>query len=361
MCRRRPLSSGQPQRLRDARSSDACHSTECCISPRSFCEKRRKETVAMSVTLAAGSREVMIMEKTAERVLENKLVQFANILVGTDFSPASDRALDYALSLARRYDARIFLVHVITSDSDIMLAPEIAAKSHEVAIRTAQEEMGEVLISGKLRGVQHETVIDRGALWPTIEALIDKHQIDLVVVGTHKVGGFQKMLLGSGAEQIFRQAKCPVLTVGPSVEGEAPKEVDFKNILFATDFGTSAEREAAHAFSFAQEHQAKLTMLHVVMRADDYSQEGLTLKREAIFHELGELAPVDSEVWCEPQYRMKLGEPVEEILRMAKEIKADLIVIGAKRSKGLRAGHVPNTKAYRVVCGAPCPVLTVRS
>jgi nucleotide-binding universal stress UspA family protein len=315
----------------------------------------------MSVTLAAGTWEVIVMEKTAEKVLDNKMVQFANILVGTDFSPASDRALDYALALARRYDARIFLVHVITSDSDIMLAPEIAAKSHEVAVRTAQEEMGEILVSGKLRGIQHETVIDRGALWPTIEALIGKHQIDLVVVGTHKLGGFQKVLLGSGAEQIFRQAKCAVLTVGPAVEASAPNELDFKNILFATDFGTGAEREAAYAFSFAQEHQAKLTMLNVVPHADDYSEAGLMLEREAIANELAELAPAGSDSWCEPEFRMKLGEPVEEILQMAREMKADLIVIGATRSKGLSAGHVPNTKAYRVVCGAPCPVLTVRS
>jgi nucleotide-binding universal stress UspA family protein len=303
----------------------------------------------------------MIMEKTAERILENKLVQITNILVATDFSEASDRALDYALSIARRYDARIVVAHVITSDSDIMLAPEIAAQSHELAIRTAQEEIGEILISGRLRGVPHETVIDRGALWPTMESLINQHQIDLVVVGTHKVGRFKKILLGSGAEQIFRQATCPVLTVGPAVERDAPNEAAFKNILFATNFGPGAEREAAYAFSFAQEHQARLTMLKVVTHADDYSEEGLALKRDAITHELGELAPVGSDSWCEPQFRMKVGEPVEEILRMAKEMNADLIVIGANRSKGLTAGHVPNTRAYRVVCGAPCPVLIVRS
>jgi hypothetical protein len=74
----------------------------------------------------------MIMAKTMEMEekvfesklpLESKMVQLTNILVGTDFSPASERALDYALSLARRYEARIFLAHVITSDADVMMAP----------------------------------------------------------------------------------------------------------------------------------------------------------------------------------------------------------------------------------------------
>jgi nucleotide-binding universal stress UspA family protein len=325
----------------------------------------------MSSWLSAAVFEVnvmtKIMEKAEENVLEgkifleSKMVRLTNILVGMDFSAASERALDYALALARRYEARIYLVNVITSDSDVMLAPELITLGHEREVREAQEKMGEILISGRLRGVAHETVIEHGSLWPTIEVLIGKHQIDLVVVGTEGVGGLQKMLLGSGAEQIFRQAKCPVLTVGPAVTGGAPKEIEFKNIVFATDFGIGAEREAEYAFSFAREHQANVTLLHVVAHADDYSEEGLALKAHAITRELAELVPIGGEVWCKPEFRMRLGDPVEEILCVAREMRADLVVIGAKRGKGLAAGHTPNTIAYKVVCGAPCPVLTVRS
>jgi nucleotide-binding universal stress UspA family protein len=230
---------------------------------------------------------VRTMEKTEEKTLgskmavESKMVNLTNILVGTDFSPASDRALEYALSLARRYEARIFLAHVITSDADVMVAPEIMARTYETELRRAQELMGEILISGRLHDVPHETMIEHGSMWPTMKALISKHKIDLVVVGTHGSGGLQKMLLGSGAEQIFRQAKCPVLTVGPAVKRETPREVEFKNIMFATDFGIGAEREAAYAFSFAQEHQANLMLLHVVARSGDYSEEGLALKRSS--------------------------------------------------------------------------------
>jgi nucleotide-binding universal stress UspA family protein len=308
-----------------------------------------------------------IREKTEEGVaeyamtLENKMIRLTNILVAVDFSPVSERALEYAISLARRYEARILLAHVITSDTNVMAAPELMARTYESEVRSAEERMGEILISGRLRGLPHVMLIEHGSLWPTIEALISQHQIDLVVVGTQGTGGLQKMLLGSGAEQIFRQAKCPVLSVGPGVKGELPREVEFKNILFATDFGLGAEREAAYAFSFAQEHQANLTLLHVVTHADDYSEQGLGLKREAITHELAELVPVGGEIWCKPEFRMRLGEPVEEILQVAIEMKADLIVIGAQHRKGLAAGHVPNSIAYKVVCGAPCPVLTVRS
>lgn len=329
--------------------------------------KEHKEDRARSVGLADGSLEVNVMLKTEEKTLEsklaleNKMVKLEKILVGTDFSSASDRALEYALSLARSYDSKILLAHVVTSDANVMLAPQMMATTREEALRAAQERMGEILISGCMRGVPHETSIEAGALWPTLEKLIEKQQVDLVVVGTSGAGGVQKALMGSAAEEIFRQSKCPVLTVGPAIQGVTPREVEFKNILFATDFGLGAEREAAYAFSFAQENQANLTLLHVVKHADDYSEQGLALKQKAIAHELAELVPSGGELWCKPEFRVRLGDPVEEILTLAREMKADLVVIGAKRRKGFAAGHMPHTVADRVVRGAPCPVLTVRS
>ena len=328
--------------------------------------KAQKGNRAKSGWLDASIFQVKVMletEKSLESKFapESKLVKLDKILVGTDFFSASDRALEYALSLARHYEAKIVLAHVITSDASVMLAPQLMATTHEKAVRDAQERMGQILISGRLRDVPHEMLIEQGALWPTMQTLIEKQQIDLVIVGTNGAGSLQKILIGSSAEEIFRQAKCPVLTIGPIIKDEMPREVEFKNILFATDFGLGAEREAAYAFSIAEENQANLTLLHVVEHAEDYSEQGLALKREAITRELGELVPPGGELWCKLHFRMKLGKPVEEILEAAKEMKADLIVIGAKRGKALVAGHVPRTVAYRVVCGAPCPVLTVRS
>lgn len=301
------------------------------------------------------------LEHPPEQVQANRLVDLKTILVTTDFSTVSDRALDYAISLARRYESRIVLAHIVASGGDVYLAPEMAAATHESGFSIAQEQMGQVLISGKLRDVKHETVIEQGPFWPMLEPLIARYEADLVVVGTHNVKGLEKFFLGSVAEQIFRQTKRPVLTVGPAVQGKTLPEVEFKNILFATDFGVGAEREAAFAFSLAQEHGANLTMLHVVPHAEDYSKEGLALKRDAIFRELAELVPIGSEFWCKPEFRMRLGEPVREIIEVARDMNADMVVMGAKKQLGLAAGHSLNTVAYRVVAAAPCPVLTVRS
>lgn len=300
------------------------------------------------------------MEKSATKVAPDKKVSLANILVATDFSTVSNQALDYALAIARRYDSRVYLTHVVSVDAYPMVAPEIAGTTTEKLRRTAELEFGYILESGRLRGIPHEVIIEEGSLWPTIEALTRKHKIDLVVVGTHGASALKKLVIGSSAEEIFRHARLPVLTVGPAVKSEVPKEEEFKNILFACNFGPGAEREAAYAFSLAEENGARLTLLNVVPYVEEYSTEAVTRKREQVARQLHELLPAEADLWCKPEFLMAIGEPVEEILNLAKKINADLIVMGAKPRKSL-AGNVPHTKASRIVTGATCPVLTIKS
>ena len=289
----------------------------------------------------------------------SKKVSLTRILVTTDYSPESDRALDYALALARRYDARIYLAHVIAPDPFLYAEPALAEATYEKVRQAAEQGMADILVSGKMRGVPHEVLLEEGSVWPAIEKLIAEHEIDLVVTATHGRGKVQKVLIGSVAEEIFRQADCAVLTVGPRVKDEPAREVELKNILFATDFGHGAEKAAAHAFSLAQEHGARLIMLHVIQEATAFTEESVRQQREAAVRRLGKLMPEGAENWCKPVFRATFGAAVEEILTMARETNADLIVMGAKRMKSM-AGHAPFAVAYHVVTKAHCPVLTVR-
>lgn len=288
-----------------------------------------------------------------------KHVSISKILVTTDFSPVSDHALDFAIALARRYDARIYLTHVITPDPFQFAEPQLAQATYEKVRQAAEEGITDILISGKLRGVPHEVLMDEGNVWPSLENLIRKHEIDLVVTGTHGRGKVQKLLVGSVAEEIFRKADCAVLTVGPRVPNEVNKEIALNHILFATDFGPGAEKAAAYAFSLAQEHNATLTLLHVIESAAAYNEESVARQKEINIVRMKKLMPEGSENWCKPEFRANFGAAVEEILIAARECKADLIVMGAKAQNSL-AGHAPMTIAYNIVSKAACPVLTVR-
>jgi nucleotide-binding universal stress UspA family protein len=285
---------------------------------------------------------------------------FKNILLATDFSPASKKALEYAASLARRYGSALYLTHVITVDSYPLASPEYAVSSLQNMHDSARQGFRDLLKSGELIELPYKVLIQEGSLWPSIEEAIKTYQIDLLVVGTHGAGAVEKVLIGSGAEEIFRKAKVPVLTVGPSITKEPLYEIEFKNILFATDFGRSAEREAEYAVSLAQKHCSRLRLVHVLPHPEAYGKDILAEKRETSMVQLRELVASETELHYKLDFEVTVGEPVKQILRIAEETKADLIIMGAKRRSSL-AGNVPHTKAYRVVCGARCPVLTVRS
>lgn len=198
-----------------------------------------------------------------------------------------------------------------------------------------------------------------GNIGPTVERLIHEYNIDLMVTGTHGRGQVKKMFLGSVAEEIFSQAGCAVLTVGPHVKSQAPHEMELRNILFATDFGPGATRAAEYAFSLAQEHEARVTTLHIVQPAVAHTEEGEKKVRQASIDRMKQFVRPECDDWCKTEFRVSFGDPAEEILRHARETNAELIVMGAKARKSL-AGHVPLTVAYNVAAKATCPVLTVR-
>lgn len=302
----------------------------------------------------------MASTETKIKAPAQKRISLAKILVATDFSPVSDRALDFAASIARAFDSRIYLTHIVTLGAYPMMAPETATTTETKENLRARVEFDKIARSGRLNGISYEAVLEEGALWAAIESLVEKFGIDLVVLGTHGASGLKKVLLGSGAEEVFRHCHVPVLTVGPAVKEFKPTGVEFKKILFATEFGASVEREAAFAVALAQEHEAKLTLLHVIPYLEEYSEAAAAAKRKEIVGQLRELIPAESETWCKPEFLMVVGDPVEEILKCASENEADLIVMGAKKREKL-AGYLPHTKAFRVVTAAKCPVLTVRS
>jgi len=277
----------------------------------------------------------------------------------TDFSPVSDLALEYALGLARRYDSRIYLTHVLSTAVYHLTDPSLAEMTFQKMRQAAEQSIADTLVSGKLRGVAHEVLLREGTLWPAVEGLIQEHKIDLVVTGTHGRGQLKKMLLGSVAEEVFRQADCAVLTVGPRTEAQVPPEADLKNILFATDFGPGAGRAAQYAFSLAQEHGARLTVVHVVENVRAYTEEDEKRVRQVNIYRMKELMPLEVENWCKVEFRVTFGVADEEILEEAHDRKANLIIMGAKTRRAF-AGHAPRTVAYNVVTQAKCPVLTVR-
>jgi nucleotide-binding universal stress UspA family protein len=300
-----------------------------------------------------------VKESAAQTAHKIARVALGNILVPTDFSPSADHALDYALTIARLYDSRIYLAHVLTPDAYAFVPPDAAVTTQGALRQASEERLAEILISGRMRGIPHEVILEEGFLWPTIEKLLRKYEIDMVVLGTHGAKKVEKFFLGSGAEEIFRRAECPVMTVGPRFTGELARSAVWKNILFATDLEHPPERAAAYALSLAQEYQSHLTILNVLDRhGEPTGRDGAALRAE-LLGRLEKAVPTATALWCEAEFEVRFGSPADEILRVAHDKNSDLIVMGAHAGSGL-ATHNPFAKTYRVIREAACPVLTVK-
>ena len=287
-----------------------------------------------------------------------KNIAIKNILFATDFSPHSNAALPYALAIAHQYGATLYGVHVLASDDYLFVAPE-AWPGHLQQEEQMQQEAASRLAE-QLRGVPHHALCGVGDVWDVLSGIVDEHDIDLLVVGSHGRTGARKLLMGSTAEKIFRQASCPVLTAGPNVVHQQKSVAEFSEILFATNFGAESVVAASYAVSLAQEHQARLSLLHVVERTQ---AETAAPKSDAdlAMRQLRELVPPDTELLRHPEYFLDHGPSAERILQFSLAHGVDLIVMGVHPAYGVVSAvtHLAHTTAQHMVAHATCPVLTV--
>jgi len=287
-------------------------------------------------------------------------VNVRSVLFLTDFSPSSAAAIPYAAEITKHFGSKLYALHMRPPIINPMTRPAGWAALEHAAQAEANAETDELMAS--FAGLRPEVSIKEGNFWEVLRSTIEEHKIDLIVMGTRGRSGIRKLLLGSKAEEVFRQAPCAVLTVGPSASALPAHAGEFTEIVYATDFTPESTAAAAHAISLAQEFQSHLTMLHVI--AEDKPGDLVRAEevRAASEHRLRKLVPAEAETWCVPRFEVEHGPVAETILEAAKRRKADLIVLGIRKPTGLpgAATHLPIATAHRVVSEAECPVLSVR-
>lgn len=167
--------------------------------------------VLLQIQLAPPRDQVGVIE-------ENAMIVLKRILVATDFSEASDAALEYGRQLARQFGASLDVLHVATELATSLLAPQGFTIDLERLQRDTEEaarhRLGE-LISDEDRQDLHARTAVRTAGKPAAEiiAYAQQERCDVIVVGTHSRSGLHHLLLGSVAERVVRLAPCSVLTV----------------------------------------------------------------------------------------------------------------------------------------------------
>ena len=300
-------------------------------------------------------------------------VQVKSVLIATDFSPASDKALCHAVSIAQHYEARLFLMHVVSSIGLQMAGPGAVVEASTAALRDAMFTERRLIGSGALQGIHHRVIVRSGDVWTELQSLIREEGIDLLVIGAHSRTGLKKVVLGSVAEQIFRQAQCRVLTVGPCSPPEARLKPGASPaaLLFPTDFSEASLRALPFTISLANVRGNRLVLLHVALPSFEIEGYRAYTAEDALKMLAGQEGKVQERMRrmlaqvplaIEPALVSCTGAPGQGILRTARSLHAELILMGLKSRMHVTAiCHSPWSIAHEVVCGAVCPVLTVRS
>lgn len=138
-----------------------------------------------------------------------------NILVPIDFSDCSRKALEYALPVARQFQAAITLLHVVHVNYYVT-SSEYAAFDYPELIEDTQragERRLAKLASSVRKRCSVTTVIETGHPGSIIVDSAKKQRTDLIIISTHGRTGLKRVFLGSTAEYVVRYATCPVLIV----------------------------------------------------------------------------------------------------------------------------------------------------
>jgi len=277
-----------------------------------------------------------------------------NILLATDFSPESVKALQCALALAKRYDSKLVVTHAIPPAIDSR-SVEVQVPLSEMIQREADRNMALLEQTQELRAFPHETILRTGDPAQVLREVISDEHIDLIVMSTHGRGGLEKMRVGSITESLMRHTTCPVLSVSANTTRLITERLG--HILYATDFSAGSRQALNYALWLAEEDGAEMTLLYVI-EGNPHSESELVRWKRRNQEKLSRLIPPFVDLASRPEVEVEAGNPGEEILRLADSRNADLIVMGSRRG-GILATHLPWSTLHRVVQRACCPVLTV--
>ena len=288
--------------------------------------------------------------------------RFKSLLCPIDFSEFSVKAYDYAQSLAWHYKAELLVQHVLYSYPAFYIDDSYKATCRK--LRTdALQKLKDFARRQTRTKVRPKCILQDGIPSDQILSLAETQAVNLIVMGTHGLGGFDRFMLGSVTEKVLRKAPCPVLVVRkPAHDFVAPGEkadpINIKKIVLCMDFSKHAVRALNHAFSITKQYNAELTLLHVLEHPPGSADTQSTTAKAT--EQLRESVPPRALKPCLVKFLVRIGKPYQEIIEVASETQTDLAIMGVRGRSSLNSALFGST-TYRVIQLGPCPVLAVHT
>jgi nucleotide-binding universal stress UspA family protein len=295
---------------------------------------------------------------------QKKLASIATVLVPTDFSAESLKALPYAAGLVEKFGAKLHVVHVSEVDFAVP-GPAQPGKNFQLSDTEVKEQL-EAMTGGPVAATVHGRT---GRAFDQICRFAREIEADIVVMSTHGRTGLKRLFLGSNAERVVQHSSSPVMVVRQG-ERESVAEgqpLQIRTILVPTDFSGSSRDALDYAVEFGRRFGARLVLFHSFVvpefvTTDPYGSHNMhptpEQARSAADDQMREFVKGIDFGGVDLETQITMGRAADEICDYAEEHQIDLIITSTHGRTGLM--HVLiGSVAEHVVRHAHSPVLVL--
>ncbi len=275
---------------------------------------------------------------------------FPTIVVAIDFSGFSEAALLYATTIASHRGSRMVLLHVVDPITHAV-AVDTPGYVEGVLLAAAEQRLRALSRQLEERGISCQVVVREGLVRDTILHVAQEHHADLLAIGCHGHGRFDRQVLGSAAEQILRLSACPVMVAGPDTIRPEKEIFLCEHVLFPTNMDATSLATLDQVAQFTHTHHADLTLLHVMPRYT--SRKAKT----AAAGKLDDIAKSMQRPGLSVHGKVRTGVVSEAVLALAREGHASAILLGVRSGKDFHRG-TPAGLMVELISKARCPVFT---
>ncbi|MDP5229847.1 MAG: universal stress protein [Cellulophaga sp.] len=189
-----------------------------------------------------------------------------NIIVPVDFSIQSENALKVAASLAKKYNATIFALHMLELNDAYITSAQAAHPEQTVfLLKMAEKRFAEFLKKPFLKEVSVQPVIKHFKVFSEVNEVAEANNADLIIMGSHGTDGLMEIFVGSNTEKVVRNADVPVLVIKHDMEAFSPSKM-----LFACDLADENINAYQRAKYIANLLNVSLHILYINTPGDNF-------------------------------------------------------------------------------------------
>jgi nucleotide-binding universal stress UspA family protein len=283
--------------------------------------------------------------------------RLTTILLATDLGQNSKLALNYAASLAHLFGSKLHSLYVFDFGP---WGQSVEALDHVSSSdrRQAQESLNKFVADAGYPDVLSDVVVDETFVTTAIIKVLVEKSVDLLVIGTEGLhAGVDHLLLGSNTEALMLGSQKLILTVGPDVPEASERELQYKRVIYVSDFSIASTAAASYAFAFGEAFGVEAEICQLVSKAAKQSPEKLKRTAAQYCNHLQFANPHLPPTWYDVDFQLSKIVSEDELVAITSE-SANLLVLGVQPASFLQR-HLHTSLAYRLLAGARSPVLTV--